>query len=791
MKHLLMILFAVGITLSPVNAAESLSLSAASMTCPNGEPFLLFGQGLNDPALKLYVSDLKAPADWSAVASLQRLLDGNATAPSRPPAEAPVVGVHAADPTTATVKAFANEWNPQGKMIWAQTPAGFSSPLAINVPEIWTITPPRPLPGSRVRFFGINFPARGPVAALIVAGDGKLIECAIGQSYSGEKGISPAFERTLTLPADMAPGRYRLFVHCGGGDHGWSRPFQFEVVARPPVRKVYACADAPADGEADASIAIQKKIDEAAATGGGVVTLGPGNYLVRKTIRLKPGITLRGSGKAATTLLSPRDGQIPVIFHHYRSIIELADRSALEHVTVDATPGEDHHAVLIRGTTDAAVRHCEARNLRPVHRPEGKWVPADNVVSATQHTYRLVIEENVLRGETPFCHWGGEMADLYFAHNTCEGLPTHGSNVSFRGLRRAVVEHNRISRGGRGLVVAGEAVHNYFGFNIIENIRGTGNGCEMFLYELGGTPWQGHPAEITAGSFATPGKAWDEKTLRSTADSFTFTTYALVTAGRGIGQCIPIASAQGQTIRLSRPWTVPPDAQSEVMVVYGCMENIHIENQFKEGVAYSGVFGAAARNVWAGDEFERVSDGMVLWSLGRDFPVSLNLMRDLRLQDRAGILLIAGLETTKPIQQTVMLGNEIRTCQVYARQRYPGNEYGLGTRVWRFGHDNNPPGNARHVTFGHEAGIHLSAFFDWPGNHTDEDPKLDASVTPVRWTLVYDSLVARSPIGVRIGRAVTSTVVVDAVSAFNQRSVSDSGRNSVVTGMRETPAPRN
>ncbi|MHB0958324.1 MAG: hypothetical protein ACYC0X_17795 [Pirellulaceae bacterium] len=94
--------------------------------------------------------------------------------------------------------------------------------------------------------------------------------------------------------------------------------------------------------------------------------------------------------------------------------------------------------------------------------------------------------------------------------------------------------------------------------------------------------------------------------------------------------------------------------------------------------------------------------------------------------------------------------------------------------------------NARHVPFGAEAGIHQSAFLDWPGNHHDDDERLDKLVPAGRWNLVWESLVARSPIGVRISRGYEDTAVIGLSSQINGQAISDSARRTLVEGMTES-----
>jgi hypothetical protein len=685
------------------------------------------------------------------------------------------VGAFAADTHTAAVKPFANRWQPLAKTVWAETSQGFSSPLTVNRPEIWTVMPARLVTGARARLFGPNMGSH----IGLVGPDKRITVCRWSYSFSLEKGLSPAFERTFEVPADLPPGSYQLYMNGGGGDYGWSRPRTVDVDAPPAPSPTLVQVEAVGDGQTPSAAAIQKAIDAVASAGGGTALLKPGLYRLEATLQIKSGVTVRGSGTGATTLLPPQQGKIPAGFHQYRPMVQMQERTGLEYLTVDASEADDHHALLLLKASDSAIRHCRIVNLNPAVFPEAKWVPADVVCTAVGHTRNLVIVDNEFRGTIPFSHWGGTMTGAWVAHNRFEGLPTQNSNFSMRGMRECVVEHNRVLNSGRAVVVAGEAVHNYFGYNRIENIRGIANGCEMFLYEMGDAVWHGRPSQVQADALLTADRQWDKKSLHDGAGDFQYTAYAVVTAGRGMGQCIPITSAEGAIVRLAWPWTLLPDTQSEVAVVHGCMENLHVENQFKDGVAYSGPFGSAVRNIWAGDEFEDVSDGMVLWAIHGPRQMSLNLIRDLRLKDRAGILILSDCSGDSP-PLTKTFGNEVRTCQVYHRERYPGNEYGLGERVWRYPINSQPSGNARHVKFGQEAGIHLSQLIGWPGGVSDDDPKLDALPATMRWNLIFDCLIARSPLGIRVGRGIDHTVIVEPFSADNGQLISDAGRQTVI-----------
>ena len=57
----------------------------------------------------------------------------------------------------------------------------------------------------------------------------------------------------------------------------------------------------------------------------------------------------------------------------------------------------------------------------------------------------------------------------------------------------------------------------------------------------------------------------------------------------------------------------------------------------------------------------------------------------------------------------------------------------------------------------------------------------------MRWNLIYDCLVARSPIGIRVGRGIDHTVIVEPFSACNDHPISDAGRQTVIVAPTVQP----
>ena len=58
----------------------------------------------------------------------------------------------------------------------------------------------------------------------------------------------------------------------------------------------------------------------------------------------------------------------------------------------------------------------------------------------------------------------------------------------------------------------------------------------------------------------------------------------------------------------------------------------------------------------------------------------------------------------------------------------------------------------------------------------------------MRWNLIYDCLIARSPIGIRVGRGIDHRVIVEPFSACNGQPISDAGRQTVIATPTVQPA---
>ena len=195
------------------------------------------------------------------------------------------------------------------------SPSGASQPVILNRPEIWFFQPAKlqpglsqnqAPPGAMVQVIGKNFllPGdKGSPRAELHSADGKWISLALTNVER--------FSLRAQLPADLAEGRYELWIHNGfGGASGWGGPLAVEI-KKPDVwpDKIFNVKEfgAKGDGVANDTAAICAALAAADKNGGGIVFLPWGTYRLTNYFVIPERTILRGAGRDATVLQWPVD----------------------------------------------------------------------------------------------------------------------------------------------------------------------------------------------------------------------------------------------------------------------------------------------------------------------------------------------------------------------------------------------------------------------------------------------------------------------------------------------------
>jgi hypothetical protein len=113
--------------------------------------------------------------------------------------------------------------------------------------------------------------------------------------------------------------------------------------------------------------------------------------------------------------------------------------------------------------------------------------------------------------------------------------------------------------------------HNFIDANVVEDNRLGGNAGETYLFEGAGFCWFGAPTEIASDAFRVKDAAWEANSLKD--------AFAVVTAGRGLGQYRRIASNKTTEVRLSVPWRVIPAGDVRMTIMRGVVENAICNNR--------------------------------------------------------------------------------------------------------------------------------------------------------------------------------------------------------------------
>jgi hypothetical protein len=260
------------------------------------------------------VRDWKAPFDADAALAALRTTpyDAGRWLPAEPPSGSRRVQVLDADPR-GLVLAVESEshYNASGfydaraggHVCWIKNSDGWSKPWRITTARPWWVSPAAAPPGATVRVFGRSLDAQ--LVALKASDDGQVTVLSDFQ-----RGQHPLYETQVTLPADLAPGPYELYVHNGtGGESGWGGPVSVcvEAAAEAPTRLFDAREfGAKGNGVEDDTAALRAALVQAGEAGGGSVFLPPGRYAISATLWIPTGVTLQGAG-AQNSLLAVRD----------------------------------------------------------------------------------------------------------------------------------------------------------------------------------------------------------------------------------------------------------------------------------------------------------------------------------------------------------------------------------------------------------------------------------------------------------------------------------------------------
>jgi len=222
----------------------------------------------------------------------------------------------------------------------------------------------------------------------------------------------------VSLPKDLQPGEYELFVHNrSGGAAGWSTPLKLTIKpVEKSAKQIYNAKDfrAKGDSHTDDSKALILAIAEAAKTGG-TVLLEPGCFVISETLELPSGVSIRGSGNGATTIQVLEDNPMRNDFpekadlehyaHDWQALLKgngyapmlwLRNKSTVSDLTLEYGPGVGFGMLVARCTGVAEDIHIERLKVIANHQADG-WLPSVPVFLAG-NSYGLIISDNEFTG---------------------------------------------------------------------------------------------------------------------------------------------------------------------------------------------------------------------------------------------------------------------------------------------------------------------------------------------------------------------------------------------------------
>lgn len=609
-------------------------------------------------------------------------------------------------------------------VVWLEQAGCYSEPFLVNRPQIWFASEQSAVPGERIRLFGINFYGGhdSPSRPLIALTHDVSREVYWGQPlrrYNQEHANVRQHEISFRLPEELPPGNYEVRIHhLAGGVFGWSNRVSLSVVPQrdwvaqmgrvdenrlgtagagrmPAAPPVFRVQDAAGDGITDDGPIIRRSLQEATAAGGGIVVLPAGRFAVTQTVEVPEGVVLQGAGREATSItvspfvpLAHRSDPVTAA-----TLVHMRTRTGLQDLSVVAGPAVDINVRVEDQTLveDVFLRRVRIENTHGYlwDQDETNWQNPDFglLVNSASRGFRLLQSEIVAPMTFRMEGYGRRHRHALIAGNRFETYPHHQQdNVFLLSLSESVFENNVLAYGHRAFTSQRGMWRNYIAHNQTVDIRGVGNGSELFMSEYGAVLYDGAvvPNQTRAPHLQLPADTPAGLLERLSSYQSEHELYAFVAAGTGFGQFRPVTHQQQRTLTLDVPWCVEPDATSTVMLLGASTQNLIVNNSNCGGRGvYTFFYGSAVNNVVVGNEAS-VGGVTSIWAcaVAHDNDSALlayNMFANNRLTQN-GSLNLAALDWTQAQTITpLVIGNRVIRNQVWR----PG-EHGSPNQYFAF-----------------------------------------------------------------------------------------------------------
>ena len=421
-------------------------------------------------------------------------------------------------------------------------------------------------PGGVLRLFGKNFQASQ--LAIVQASDGSIVTLMPSKVDTNSMAI--------TVPADLAPGAYSLWVGSSPWDSTSSASIPITVEPPPDLLGPrHVSCSLIRDGVSDNTKRLQTCLDTYAPIPGSrelvYIELPEGRFILQQPISARPYEILAGASSQLTHLVGQPSGMIPDTW------INVPQYFGLAHLSFEAPAG--HSLVQSVGTGDGNPKtsgHLFVDDINfsstpgPYNGGEQMFLVAGPDIQVYDSTFLSNANQDfdILFGD------GAIISGNHFTFNNWTGSAIGDSqNIIFE--KNLTDSQNPLGQGldglsgGSGLsITRGNGLYGpsalsrdvYVGYNTFTN---TGSNPQQVLVNDGdGGSYYGPIAGSTSDSVVLAGDPWWAWMGTTNPEAASMS----IVSGTGVGQHAFLKSYSGRNVQLETPWIVQPDSTSIVAI---------------------------------------------------------------------------------------------------------------------------------------------------------------------------------------------------------------------------------